>query len=289
VFGEGEGPTELVGLYVGFFSEGVGIRKAKVIVWDGPDHGYTIRFLGKKEWVSGVARADIAFLVHEEEVEARIDDGDFVLKELVEQYVGFFSEGVGIRKGKVVAWDGSDRGYMVRLLEKKDCVKGVAGADIAFLVPKEEVEARMEDGDIALVRGSGERRSPGKSLRRVHTERGASAARASDKADLTGEDEADVGQALEVGGDSCAACVSACKKRAFSGSSDGREQRKRVCPSSIFVGVRPFWSQDRLLYGFRLRYGDRNMKYGAYEDENKAALARNYAARRLARLTPTTQ
>jgi hypothetical protein len=55
------------------------------------------------------------------------------------------------------------------------------------------------------------------------------------------------------------------------------------------VGVRPFWSQDRLLYGFRLRYGDRDMKYGAYKDENEAALARNYAARRLAQITPSTQ
>jgi hypothetical protein len=43
------------------------------------------------------------------------------------------------------------------------------------------------------------------------------------------------------------------------------------------------------LYRFRLRYGDRDMKYGAYEDENEAALARDYAARRLARLTPSTQ
>jgi hypothetical protein len=31
------------------------------------------------------------------------------------------------------------------------------------------------------------------------------------------------------------------------------------------------------------------MKYGAYKDENEAALARNYAARRLAQITPSTQ
>jgi hypothetical protein len=84
-------------------SEGVWIRKAKVVAWDGPERGYTVRLFGKKECVSGVAKADIAFLVHQEEVEARTDDGDFALEELVGQYVGFFSEGVGIRKGKVVA------------------------------------------------------------------------------------------------------------------------------------------------------------------------------------------
>jgi hypothetical protein len=97
----------------------------------------------------------------------------------------------------------------------------------------------MEDGDFALVRGCRERRTSGELLRRVHTERGSSAARASDKAHLVGEDEAAAGQA-EVGGESNPACVSACKKRAFFGSSDGRERRKRVCPSSIFVEIRPF-------------------------------------------------
>jgi hypothetical protein len=30
-----------------------------VIAWDGPDRGYTVRLLGKKESVSGVAGADI--------------------------------------------------------------------------------------------------------------------------------------------------------------------------------------------------------------------------------------
>jgi hypothetical protein len=103
VLEEGKRPTELVGLYVGFFSEGVGIRKAQVVVHGMAPIVGTVRLLGKKECVSGVAGADIAFLVHQEEVEARLDDGDFPLVELVGQYVGIFSQAVGIRKGKVVA------------------------------------------------------------------------------------------------------------------------------------------------------------------------------------------
>jgi hypothetical protein len=74
-----------------------------VVAWDGPDRGNTVRLLGKKDRVSGVVRVDFAFLVHEEEVAARMEDGDFASEELVGRYVGFFSEDVGIRKGKVVA------------------------------------------------------------------------------------------------------------------------------------------------------------------------------------------
>jgi hypothetical protein len=212
---------ELVGLYVGFFSEGVGIRKkGKVVAWDGPDCGYTVRLLGKKDRVSGVVRADIASLVHEEEVAARMENGDFASEELVGQYVGFFTEDVGIRKGKVVAWDGPVRGYTVRLLGEKDCVSGVAGADIAFMAHQEEVEARMEDGDFSSVRGRRERQSSEKSSRRVHTQREPFAVCALHNVHLVGEDGAAAGQA-EVGGESNVACVSACKKRAFSGLSDG--------------------------------------------------------------------
>jgi hypothetical protein len=88
-----------------------------------------------------------------------MEDGDFASVELVGQYVGFFSEGVGIQKGKVVAWDGPVCGYTVRLLGKKDCVSGVAGADVAFVVHQEEVEAGMEDGDFlwCVVVGKGGR------------------------------------------------------------------------------------------------------------------------------------
>jgi hypothetical protein len=150
---------------------------------------------------------------------------------------------------------------------------------LLWYIRKSLVEARMEDGDFSLVRGCWERRSSGNSSRRVQMERGSSAACALDKVHLVGEDEADAGQA-KVGGEPNAACASACKERAFSGLSDGRKRPKRECPSSIFVEVRPFWSHDRLLYGFRLQYGDRDMKYGAYEDENEAAFARDYAARR---------
>jgi uncharacterized membrane protein len=173
---EGEGSTALVGSYVGFFSEGVGIRKGKVVAWDGLDRGYTVRLLGKKDCASGVAEAHIAFLVYEEQVDARIEDGVFSLEELVGLYVGFFSEGVGIRKGKVVAWDGPERGYTVRLLGSTDCVSGVAGADVAFFDHQEEVDARVEDGDSSLAYGCGERRSSGMTPRLVETERGPFAA-----------------------------------------------------------------------------------------------------------------
>jgi hypothetical protein len=144
---------------------------------------------------------------------------------------------------------------------------------------------------VIFLRGRGERWSSEKSSRRVHTQRESSTVCALHNVHLVGEDGAAAGQAEVggVGGECNAACVSACKKRAFSGLSDGWRRPKRECPSSIFVGVRPFWSQDRLLYGFHLRYGDRDMKYGAYEDENEAALARDYAARRLAWITPSTQ
>jgi hypothetical protein len=62
----------------------------------------------------------------------------------------------------------------------------------------------------------------------------------------------------------------------------GRQQ-KRECPASIFVGVMPFWSSDRIIYRFRVK----NKVYGRYDDENKAALARDYAARRIVSLMGT--
>jgi hypothetical protein len=77
-----------------------------VVAWDGPDRGYTVRLFGKKYCVSGVAAADIAFLVHQEEVDARMENGHFSLAEQVVLYVGFFSEGVE-RKGGCMGWPGS--------------------------------------------------------------------------------------------------------------------------------------------------------------------------------------
>jgi hypothetical protein len=182
-------------------------------------------------------------------------------------------------KGKVVAWDGPGRGCTVRLLGKNDCISGVAGEDIAFLVHQDEVEARMEDGEFSLVRGHGERRPSGMTPRLVDTQRDPSAASTLHGVELVNEDQAAVRQA-GVGGEPKAACAFACKKRALSGSSDVREQVKRECPSSIFMGVCSFWSQDRLLYGFRLRYAGRKMKFGAFEDENEAALAATLFLRR---------
>jgi hypothetical protein len=168
--------------------------------------------------------------------------------ELVRPYVGFFSEGVGIRKGKVVVWDGLDRGYTVRLLGKKECVSGVAAADMAFLVNQEEVDARMRgsDGDSSLVHGRGKRRSSGTLAQRVHTKRGPSAVGALHRVNLVNEDQSVAGHAC-VGGEPTDACASACKKRALSDRSDVRRQHKRERPSTSFMGVCPFWSQGRLL------------------------------------------
>jgi hypothetical protein len=58
---------------------------------------------------------------------------------------------------------------------------------------------------------------------------------------------------------------------------------KRECPASIFIGVKPFWKGDRIMYRFRLKHKD----FGRCSDENVAALARDYAARRLAALSHT--
>jgi hypothetical protein len=41
-----ERPTELVRLYVRFSSQESQLRKGKVVAWDGPDSGYTMRLLG---------------------------------------------------------------------------------------------------------------------------------------------------------------------------------------------------------------------------------------------------
>lgn len=72
------------------------------------------------------------------------------------------------------------------------------------------------------------------------------------------------------------------KRRSCSPLRESRRQ-KRECPASIFVGVLPFWYSDQLLYRFRVK----GKVYGRYDDENKAALARDYAARRIALLSGT--
>lgn len=60
---------------------------------------------------------------------------------------------------------------------------------------------------------------------------------------------------------------------------------KRECPASIFLGVHPFWQGDSLFYKFRVQHLGVLHKYGKYTDENVAALARDYATRRIVSLT----
>jgi hypothetical protein len=57
--------------------------------------------------------------------------------------------------------------------------------------------------------------------------------------------------------------------------------RKRERLASIFVGAIPVWSGDRLLYHFMVK----QKTHGSYSNENEAALARDYAVRRIASLT----
>jgi hypothetical protein len=63
------------------------------------------------------------------------------------------------------------------------------------------------------------------------------------------------------------------------------QQGKRECPSSIFLGVHPFWQGGSLLYRFRVQVMGKPYEYGKYDDENVAALARDYATSRIVSLT----
>lgn len=55
----------------------------------------------------------------------------------------FSSQDGQLRKGKVVAWDGPDSGYTVRLLGKQELMRGIVAERMVFLAGQEEVEARM--------------------------------------------------------------------------------------------------------------------------------------------------
>jgi hypothetical protein len=65
----------------------------------------------------------------------------------------------------------------------------------------------------------------------------------------------------------------------------GQSQWKRECLVSIFFDVHPFWQGDPLLYKFRLQNMGKQYEYGIYDDENLAALARDYATRQIVSLT----
>jgi hypothetical protein len=66
-----EGPTELVRLYVQFNGLEGKQRKGKVVAWEGPGCGYTVRILGRAETVTGVDAGDMQFLENQEEVDIR--------------------------------------------------------------------------------------------------------------------------------------------------------------------------------------------------------------------------
>jgi hypothetical protein len=66
-----EGPTELVRLYVKFAGPDGALRKGRVLAWDGPGCGYTVRILGQLEQVRGVQASKMLFLANQDEVDAR--------------------------------------------------------------------------------------------------------------------------------------------------------------------------------------------------------------------------
>jgi hypothetical protein len=66
-----EGPTELVRLYVQMQNQAGQALKGRVVSWDGPNCGYTVRLLGKRQFVHGVSAVDMMFLDNQEEVESR--------------------------------------------------------------------------------------------------------------------------------------------------------------------------------------------------------------------------
>jgi hypothetical protein len=148
--------------------------------------------------------------------------------ELVRLYVEFAGPDGALRKGRVLAWDGPGCGYTVRILGRLEQVRGVQASKMQFLANQDEVDARpvLDTGRSGV---------------------------------LTGAVSKHGGRAPPQ---------------------EGRRQ-KRECPASIFVGVVPFWSSDRILYRIRVK----GKTYGRFEDENQAALARDYAARRVAFLS----
>lgn len=62
--------------------------------------------------------------------------------ELVHLYVKFAHCTGEMRKGKVLAWEGPDCGYAVRILGRSEVVKGVRACEMLFLENQEEVDAR---------------------------------------------------------------------------------------------------------------------------------------------------
>jgi hypothetical protein len=129
----------------------------------------------------------------------------------------------------------------------------------------------------------------GRELRNQHEGRGALA---SPVLLLTDREQADGGDGLKDGerdhAEERAAAVSRGKRR-LDLSLEQQRRTKRECPSSIFLGVHPFWSADQLLYGFWVRHLGKDWSYGRFSDENQAAWARDYAAQKLIKLTHCRQ
>jgi hypothetical protein len=109
---------------------------------------------------------------------------------------------------------------------------------------------------------------------------------------LTDREQADGGDGLRDGerdhAEVRAAAISRGKRR-LDLSLEQQRQFKHECPSSIFLGVHPFWSADQLLYGFWVRHLGKDLSYGRFSDENQAALVRDYAARKHIELTHCRQ
>jgi hypothetical protein len=68
-----EGPTELVRLNVEFREINGELHKGKVVCWDGPDGGYTVRILGRNTLVRRILVINMEFLANQEEISSRLD------------------------------------------------------------------------------------------------------------------------------------------------------------------------------------------------------------------------
>jgi hypothetical protein len=246
-----ERPTELVRLYVQFKGQNGQMHKGKVVSWDGPNCGYTVRFLGKRQLLRGISAVNMEFLPNQDEVTSRM-----VLSEdiPIAQLVG------GHGKRKFV------HGAVLSM--------GDGGAGGSSGQKRPVLEAKTEGGQHTC-------EWCGRSSNRVKDMGTGS---------LCGVCQLKHAEDTYLRIGSAAVCQEVNRRQQMkpSGASDPSPEvrrSKRECPASIVLGVHPFWQGNSLLYKFRVQHMGKPHEYGKYADENVAALARDYATRRIVSLT----
>jgi hypothetical protein len=247
-----EGPTELVKLYVRLKGQDGQMHKGKVVSWDGPSCGYTVRLLGKRQLLRGISATNMEFLPNQEEISSRlVSSEDVPIAQLVK----------GHRKRKPMhgAVLGMGDGGVGRPsnLQKRPA-----------LAPKTDIvqhtcercgrsSSRVKDTGSGLLCGICQLRTAAKTFSEADNVHVCQEVSRRQQVKLSGVPE----PSPEV------------------------RHLKRECPASIFLGVYPFWQGDSLFYKFRVQYMGKPHEYGKYTDENVAALARDYATRRIVTLT----